>query len=113
MVNCGIDGEPRFSECSIKGYTYKIWAYAFMKDGRLNAVVKPINTLSTQKIEFTFGEKEVKLQFKGSPSFVDFIAKNADQSGFIKNSGALKPTLMKVVRKALGTTEMPMKFKSK
>ena len=113
VVNCGLDGEPRFSECSIKGYTYKIWAYAFMKDGRLNAVVKPINTLTTQKIEFTFGEKEVKLQFKGSPSFVDFIAKNADQSGFIKNSGALKPTLMKVVRKALGTTEMPMKFKSK
>lgn len=113
VINCGLDGEPRFSECSIKGYTYKIRAYAFMKNGKLNAVVKPINTLSTQLIEFTFAEKEVKLQFKGSPSFVDFIAKNADQSDLIKNSGALKPTLMKVVRKALGTTEMPMTFKAK
>lgn len=111
VINCGLDGEPRFSECSIKGYTYKIWAYAFMKDGKLNAVVKPINTLATQSIEFTFGKRKVKLQFRGSPSFVDFIAKNADQSDFIKNSGALKPTLMKVVRKALGTTEMPMTFR--
>lgn len=113
VINCGLDGEPRFSECSIKGYQYKIWAYAFMKDGKLNAVVKPINTLSTQYIEFTFGEKEVKLQFKGTPSFVDFIAKNADQSPFIKKSGKAKPILMKVVRKALGTTEMPMTFKPK
>ena len=113
VINCGLDGEPRFSECSIKGYPYKIWAYAFMKNGKLNAVVKPLNTLSTQRIEFTFGGKKVKIQFKGSPSFVDFIAKNADQSPIIKNSGALKPTLMKVVRKALGTTEMPMTFKAK
>jgi hypothetical protein len=113
VINCGLDGNPRFSECSIKGYQYKIWAYAFMKDGKLNAVVKPINTLATQRIVFTFAKSKIKLQFKGSPSFVDFIAKNADQSDFIKNSGALKPTLMKVVRKALGTTEMPMTFRAK
>ncbi len=113
VINCGLDGKPRFSECKIKGYPYRIWAYAFMKGGKLNAVVKPLNTLSTQYIEFTFSEKEVKLQFKGSPSFVDFIAKNADQSDLVKNSGKAKPILMKVVRKALGTTEMPMTFKAK
>lgn len=113
VINCGLDGTPRMSECSIKGYVYKIWAYAFTKDGKLNAVVKPINTLATQHIEFTFSENEVKLRFKSTPSFVDFIAKNADQSDFIKNSGAAKPTLTKLVRKALATTEMPMKFKSK
>ena len=66
-----------------------------------------------QYIEFAFGEKEVRLQFKGTPSFVDFIAKNADQSPFIKKSGKAKPLLMKIVRKALGTTEMPMTFKSR
>lgn len=113
VINCGLDGEPRMSECSIKGYVYKIWAYAFMKDGKLNAVVKPINTLATQKITFDFSSNKVKLKFKGTPSFVDFIAKNADQSDFIKNSGAVKPTLMKVVRKALKTTEMPMTFRSR
>ena len=113
VINCGLDGEPRFSECSIKGYQYKIWAYAFTENGKLTAIVKPINTLSTQRIEFTFGEKEVRLQFKGTPSFVDFIAKNADQSSFVKNSGKAKPALMKVVKKVLGTTEMPMTFKSK
>ena len=113
VINCGLDGKPRFSECEIKGYPYKIWAYAFMENGNLNAVVKPINTLSTQYIKFSFGKRKVRLQFKGTPSFVDFIAKNADQSPFIKKSGKAKPVLMKVVRKALGTTERPMTFKSK
>lgn len=113
IINCGLDGVPRMSECTIKGYSYKIWAYAFMKDSRLNAVVKPINTLSTQHITFDFKENEVKLSFKGSPSFVDFIMKNADQADIVKNSGKLKPILMKIVRKALGTTEMPMIFRVK
>ena len=113
VINCGLDGVPRVSECSIKGYPYKIWAYAFMNDGRLNAVVKPINTLSTQYIAFDFKENEVKLSFKCSPSFVDFITKNADQADIVKNSGKFKPTLMKMVSKVLGTTEMPMTFRVK
>ncbi len=113
IINCGLDGEPRFSECSIKGYQYKIWAYAFIEDGKLNAIVKPLNTLSTQKITFDFSEDKIKMSFRGSPSFVDFIMKNADQSAFIKNSGVAKPTLMKTVSKVLSTTEMPMTFKSK
>lgn len=113
VINCGLDGEPRFSECSIKGYPYKIWAYAFMENAKLNAVVKPLNTLSTQRIIFDFSENKVKMSFKSSPSFVEFIMKNADQSSFIKKSGAVKPLLMKTVYKALGTTESPMTFKSK
>lgn len=113
VINCGLDGEPRFSECSIKGYPYKVWAYAFMENGKLNAVVKPLNTLSTQKITFDFSKNKIKMAFKGTPSFVDFIMKNADQSAFIKKSGKAKPALMKVVHKALSTTEMPMTFKSK
>lgn len=113
IINCGLDGVPRMSECSIKGYTYKIWAYAFMEDGKLNAVVKPINTLSTQYITFDFKENEVKLSFRGTPSFVDFIMKNADQADIIKNSGKLRPVLLKLVRKVLGIIEMPMTFRSK
>lgn len=112
-INCGLDGVPRMSECTIKGYTYKIWAFAFMEDGRLKAVVKPINTLSTQYITFEFKENEVRLSFRGTPSFVDFILKNADQADIVKNSGKLKPMLMKIVGKALATTEMPMTFKNR
>ncbi|MBO5420589.1 MAG: serine hydrolase [Clostridia bacterium] len=113
IINCGLDGEPRFSECQIKGYQYKIWAYAFIKDGKLNAVVKPINTLATQYITFDFAEDRVKLQFKSNPSFVEFIKKNADQSSFVKKSGKLRPLIIKAIDKALGTTERPMTFKKK
>ncbi len=113
VINCGLDGEPRFSSCSIKGYQYKIWAYAFIENGKLNAVVKPLNTLSTQRIIFDFSKNKVKMSFKGNPSFVEFIMKNADQSSFIKKSGTVKPLLMKTVYKALGMTESPMTFKAK
>ncbi len=113
VINCGLDGVPRMSECQIKGYTYKIWAYAYNKDGKINAVVKPINTLATQRIEIDFSNDKVKMKMTGNPSFPWFISKNADQSSFVKNSGAFKPTIMKVVDKVLETTEMPMIFKTK
>lgn len=112
-INCGLDGIPRLSECKIKGYRYTIWAYACVNGGKFTAVVKPLNTLSTQKITFDFSENEVKLKFVGTPSFPEFIKKNADQSSFVKNSGALKPVIMKVLDKVLKTTELPMKFKIK
>ena len=112
-INCGIDGTPRMSESTIKGYPYKIWAYAYNKNGKLNAVVKPLNTLATQYIEFDFGTDEVTMQLKGTPSFPWFISRNADQSAFVKNSGVFKPVIMKAIDKVLATTELPMKFKTK
>lgn len=112
-INCGLDGTPRMSESTIKGYPYKIWAYAYNKNGKLNAVVKPLNTLATQYIEFDFGTDEVTLQMKGTPSFPWFISRNADQSAFVKNSGVFKPVIMKAIDKVLATTELPMKFKTK
>lgn len=112
-IHCGLDGAPRLSECEIKGYRYTIWAYAYISRGKLTAVVKPLNTLATQKITFDFSENEVMLRFVGTPSFPAFISKNADQSSFVKNSGVLKPAIMKVIDKVLKTTEMPMKFKAK
>ena len=112
-INCGLDGTPRMSECSIKGYNYKIWAYAYNKDGKLNAVVKPINTLATQYIEFDFDVNKVSLSFTSNPCFVRFIKKNADQSAIVKKSGALQPTVLSVVEKVLKTTQLPMVFKIK
>ncbi len=112
IINCGLDGNPRMSECSIKGYPYKIWAYAFMKDGVLNAVVKPINTLATQLMTFEFFGDTVKFAMKSNPSFPEFIKENACKSSFVRNRGAFKPIIMKSVDAFLKTSETPMIFKN-
>ncbi len=113
IVNCGLDGKPRFSECRIKGYCYKIWAYAYMKNGVINAVIKPINTLATQYATFDFSGDVLKMQIIGTPSFPEFICKNASQSSFVDNSGIFKPIIVQIIKLLLKTTEMPMKFKAK
>lgn len=112
IINCGIDGKPRISECKIKGYYYKIWAYAFTDGGKLKAVVKPINTLSTQRMTFDFSENEVKIQMTDTPSFTEFITKNVEQSSFVKNSKLFRPVIDKTVAYVLSLAEAPMKFKS-
>ncbi len=111
IINCGLDGEARLSHVSIKGYPFTLWAYAFIKDGKLNAVVKPINTLSTTFIEIEFLRNKVKMKVTGTPDFIDFIAKNADKSDFVKNSGKFKPIIMKVVNKALNIIYRPITFR--
>ena len=113
VINCGLDGEPRMSECQIKGYPYKIWAYAYMENGKINAVVKPINTLSTQYMTFDFSGDTLKIQIKGTPSFPEFILKNALSPSFIKNNKVIKSVVTKAVNLLLSTTERPMKFKVK
>ena len=113
IIRCGLDGNPRLSECRIKGYYYKIWAYAFMKNGVLNAVVKPINTLATQRMTFEFSDEAVKIAIKSTPSFVEFIKNNVEQSSFVRKSGIIKPVIVRGLEFFLRTTEMPMKFKSK
>ena len=84
-----------------------------MKNGVLNAVVKPINTLATQFMTFEFSENTVKIAMKSNPSFPGFIKGNAEQSSFVKNSGAFKPVIIKAMDWFLKTTEMPMKFKAR
>lgn len=113
IIRCGLDGQPRVSECSIKGYPYTVWAYAFMKYGRLNAVVRPLNTLASRNIVFDFSTDSVKIRFTANPSFPAFIGKNVEQSSFVRKSGAFKPLLIKVIDKALSTTEGTLKFKAK
>ena len=113
IINCGLDGNPRLSECSIKGYKYIIWSYAYMKNGKLNAVVKPLNTLSTQRMTFEFSGDTIKIQMKSTPSYPEFIKGNAEQSSFVRNSGKFKPVIMKGLDWVLSTSEMPMKFKEK
>ncbi|MBO5410121.1 MAG: serine hydrolase [Clostridia bacterium] len=112
-IACGLDGKPRLSECRIKGYYYKIWAYAYSEGGTFKAVVKPLNTLATQRITFGFSKNTVTMQMADSPSFAEFIKKNANQSSFVKNSGRLRPILMKGIGKFLAIGERPIKFRAK
>lgn len=113
IVNCGLDGNPRLSECSIKGYRYKIWAYAYTENGVLHAVIKPLNTLASQHFTFEFSENTVKIQIKGSPSFTEFICKNANESSFVRNSGKLRPVIMKFLTAILDSTEIPLRYRTK
>ena len=112
-VNLGLDGNPRMSECRIKGYYFKIWAYAYMKNGVLNAVIKPINTLSTLFMTFEFAEDSVKIGMSGTPDFKEFITKNAEESSFYKKSKEIFTFLPKILHRALNDLEKPMKFKLK
>ncbi len=113
VISCGLDGKPRMSQCSIKGYRYKIWAYAYSENGVINAVVKPLNTLATQRIRIEFCGKSLKMQFKDTPSFAEFILHNAAQSSFVSKSGKFRPVIDKTIKAFMKTIEIPMKFKLK
>ena len=113
VINCGLDGKPRMSECSIKGYRYSVWAYAYCENGITNVVVKPLNTLTTQRIKIEFSGNILKMQFRDTPSFSEFILHNAGQSSFVSNSGKLRPLIDKTVKMFMKTIEAPMKFRMK
>ncbi len=110
-IACGLDGKPRITECEIKGYPYKVLAYAYARENAVHAVVKPINTLATQKITFEFSGDTMKMAMKGTPDFKEFIVKNARQSGFYRKTSDKLPFIAKGLDFALSTIEMPMKFK--
>ncbi len=111
-VKCGLDGEPRMSECVIKGYPYKIWAYGYTEGDRFKAVVKPLNTLSTHYIDFDFKPHEVKMSFKSNPCFTEFILKQALEPDFVNKHKLIKKVTEGTVGLLLGTTERPVKFKA-
>ncbi len=111
VIDCGLDGNPRISRCSIKGYPYTVWAYAYSRKNAVHAVVKPINTLATQRIAVEFSGDTMKMAMKGTPDFKRFIAINAEQSGFYKKMSEKLTFISKGLDFALSTVEMPMKFK--
>lgn len=112
IIKSGLDGVPRTSCCSIKGYPYTVRSYAYMQGGKLRAVIKPLNTLATQYATFDFAKDTVKIQLKGTPSFPEFICRNANHSDIIRNHPKLRPVMMKGLNFVLSTTEMPMKFRA-
>ena len=110
LVNCALDGKPQLSECEIKGYQYKIWSYGFMKDGKFTAVIKPLNTLSTQYFTFDFNENQVKTSCTGTPSFIEFIKKSAGSADFFNTHPKIKALSLGFIQKLLSSTEKPIKF---
>ncbi len=112
-INCGIDGEPRMSECVIKGYPYKIWSYGYMEGKRFKAVVKPLNTLSTHYIDIEFKPDEVKMGFKSNPCFTEFIQKQAVEPEFVRENKLVKGVTEGSVGLFLKTSEKPLTFKAK
>jgi hypothetical protein len=110
IINCALDGNPQLSECEIKGYQYKIWSYGFMKDGKFVAVIKPLNTLSTQYFTFDFKENQVKISCSGTPSFIEFIKSNAGDADFFKTHPKIKSFSMSFLEKLLSSIEKPIKF---
>lgn len=113
VIDCGLDGNPRITRCSVKGYPYTVWAYAYARDGVVNAVVKPLNTLATQRITFEFSGDTMKMAMKGTPDFKRFISVNAEQSGFYKKVSEKLKFISKGLNHFLSTVEKPMKFKVK
>lgn len=112
-IACGLDGKPRISECEIKGYPYTVWAYAYARKNIVHAVVKPLNTLATQRISFEFLGDTLKMSMKGTPDFKEFIATNAGQSEFYRKTSEKLTFISKGLDFALSTIEMPMKFRTR
>ncbi len=113
VIDCGLDGKPRITHCSIKGYPYTVWAYAYARKNAVHAVVKPLNTLATQRITFEFSGDTMKMTMRGTPDFKEFISKNAEQSEFYRKTNKHLPFISKGLEFALSTIEKPIKFKTR
>ncbi|MBR5441697.1 MAG: hypothetical protein IKV44_01960, partial [Clostridia bacterium] len=112
-ICCGLDGEPRLSECVIKGYPYKIWAYCYAEGDKFKLVVKPLNTLATHYIDLAFEPDAVKMSFKSNPCFTEFILKSAMEPEFVNKHKLVKAFTQGSVKLVVDTTAKPIKFKAK
>ncbi len=112
-IQCGLDGEPRVSECEIKGYPYKIWAYAYEEKGILKVVIRPLNTLSIRYIDISYKNNKLKMKFSGAPDFTSFLVKNAGEPDFIRKHKVIRKISMFFVRKTGEFLERTMTFKAK
>ncbi len=111
-LNCGLNGEYGISHCEIKGYPYKILAYAYAQNGVIKVVAKPVNTLSTRYIDICFKKNKLEMKLRGIPDFTEFLAKNAVEPDFIKKHKSVKAVVAFVVTKIGEFLEGPMNFKS-
>ena len=112
-IRFGLRGEALLSQCSIKGYPYKIWAYAYMENGVIKGVVKPINTLSTQYMTIRFSGDKLYMSMRGTPDTKQFIWKHVGDVYFFKKFPKLSAPITVGINKALDALEKEMVFKAK
>lgn len=109
-VNCGLNGVPGMSECSIMGYKYLLWSYGWWKGNRLSVALKPINTLATLKMSFRFEKDELFLSVTETPSFPEFILHNINQVSLFNKSKVISAVASGVMKILLQTADIEMKF---
>ena len=83
--------------------------YVYFENGQITEVT----TKNVECETFDFSGNTVKIQIKGTPSFPEFILKNATSPGFVRNNKVIKAIVTRVVGALVSTTEMPMRFKCK
>ncbi len=111
VVKCGLDGTPRLSECTIKGYKYILWSYGWWDGKTLNIKLRPINTLSSLEMEFNFKDNGFGLRIDETPNFEDFILNNLNQVEILAKNNFLKSAAAGIMKFLLKTLKMEIKFK--
>lgn len=109
-VKCGLDGKPRFSDCCIKGYHYRLLSYGHWENGSLKVRLLPINTLSSLDMTFRFENDSFALKVSESPDFTEFILHNITQVKLLEKCSVLKCAASGVMKLLLRTTGAEMIF---
>ena len=110
-ICCGLDGEPRLSECSIKGYPYKLWAYAYTEGEKVKIVCRILNTLATRYITIENLGDSLTMTLKGTPDFKEFLIKNATSPDFVKKHSIVKKATEGFVGGLANAMDKPLIFK--
>lgn len=108
----GMDGAPRLAQIERCGYPYQLWSYCHWEGDRLIVIVKPINTVATQRFEFTFKKERLTLRIRSFPDFVEFARVNAVPSGQIPEIKVITPVLLRVMQGALQYTRLPLPYRA-
>ncbi len=109
-ICAGMDGKPRVTDIVRSSYPYKMWAYAYWDKNVLKAVVKPLNTLVTQRYSFYFWKFAMKMTTESRPELGGFCSENAVAGGAIPNLPVITPILCADIRGFAGLFELPVYF---
>lgn len=112
-VRCGLDGKPRYSDCSIKGYKYILRSFGQWEGNVLTVKLRPINTLSSQTMTFRFVKDSFGLRIRETPAFREFILHNLNQVALFEKCKPIKAVASKFMNVFLRTANAEMKFRRK
>lgn len=110
-VICGLDGTPRLSACSLKGYPYTVWSHGYWEGNVLHMRVKALNTLSSLTMTFRFEHNGFGLRVADDPSFEEFILTNVSEVAVLEKYKPLKAAASGIMKLLLRTITAEMKFK--